>query len=64
MVAKKIYEYILEHGVKMNYVAEKAGISSQTLYKMFKRDSKVDAVTYYKICKTLNVPLETFLEES
>lgn len=63
MVAKKIQKYIQEHGIKQNFVAEQVGLTRQALSVMFQRDSKVDAVTYYKICKILNVPLETFLED-
>lgn len=63
MVGTKIRDYIKANGLKFSFVAEKVGIDRTKLYNICNGRCSVDALSYYKICKVLNVPFETFLEE-
>jgi transcriptional regulator with XRE-family HTH domain len=62
MIGSKIKEYLTENGIKQGFVAEKVGLTPSQMSDICNRNKSIDCVTYYKICKTLNVPLETFLE--
>lgn len=62
MVGKRIKEYMASKGIKQAFVAEQVGITSARLSEICNKGRSIDCETYYKICKTLNVPLETFLE--
>lgn len=63
MIGQKIKQYLEDNGIKQTFIAEKIGISKQKMSYICTSNSNkdVDCVTYYKICKALNVPLETFL---
>ena len=61
MVGKRIENYLNENGIKKSFLAEKAGITKQRLTSICKAKT-IDCITYYKICKALNQPLEAFLE--
>ena len=63
MVGKKIGQYLTENGIKQSFVAEKVGIAPSQMSDICKKGRGIDCVLYYKICKALNVSLETFLEE-
>ena len=63
IVAKNIKNYISERGIRQSFVAEKVNVPSSALSKMLAGEQTIDVITYYGICKTLDVPLETFLEE-
>lgn len=64
MVGKFIGQYLKENGIKQTFVAEKVGIPNSQMSDICTKDRSVDSVLYYKICKALNVPLETFLEKT
>ena len=63
MVGKRIKEYLVSNGIKQSFVAEKTGLSTMVISDICNKDRRIDCMEYYKICKALNVPLETFLEE-
>lgn len=62
MVGKKIDEYLADNGIKKSWLADKVGIDAPRLTDICKNGRVIDCVLYYKICKALNVPLETFVE--
>lgn len=62
MVGERIKNYLIANGIKQTFVAEQAGITKTKLSDICNKGRNIDCVTYYKICKALNVPLETFLE--
>ena len=62
MVGKRIGQYLKANGIKQAFVAEKVGISCPQMSDICTKGRSVDCVLYYKICKALNLPLETFLE--
>jgi transcriptional regulator with XRE-family HTH domain len=63
MVGGRIKQYLAENGIKQTFLAEKTGMSNATISDICNGNRKIDCVEYYKICKALNVPLETFLED-
>lgn len=63
MVGGRIKQYLVENGIKQTFLAEKTGMSNATISDICNGNRKIDCVEYYKICKALNVPLETFLED-
>ena len=63
MVGKRIKEYLVSNGIKQTFVAEKTGLSTMVISDICNNGRKIDIVEYYKICKALNVPLETFVKE-
>lgn len=62
MVGRNIGKYLEENGIKQSYLAEKVGVTPAKMSNICKRDKMVDSVTYYRICKVLNVPFERFME--
>ena len=63
MVGLRIGKYLADNGIKQAFVAEKVGITPPQMSDICNKQGKsIDCVLYYKICKKLNVPLETFLE--
>ena len=63
MVGKAIGQYLTENGIKQSFVADKVGIPKSQMSDICTKDRTVDSVLYYKICKALNVPLGTFLDQ-
>lgn len=62
MVGARIKSYLTEKGIKQAYVADKAGLTASQMSDICIHDRKIDCIEYYKICKALEVPFETFLE--
>ncbi len=63
MVGKRIKEYLVSNGIKQAFIAEKTGLTPMAVSDICNGGRKIDIVEYYKICKALNVPLETFVKE-
>ena len=63
MVGARIKDYLLENGIKQSFLSEKTGLSTNRVSNICNHNQKIDCITYYKICKALNVPLDTFLKE-
>lgn len=63
MIGAKIKEYLTQNGIKQTFLAEKTGLSDSIISDICTKNRKIDCIEYYKICKVLNVPLETFLED-
>ena len=63
MVGKRIKEYLVSNGIKQAFIAEKTGLTPMVISDICNNGRKIDIVEYYKICKALNVPLETFVKE-
>ena len=51
-----------DNGIKQTFVAEKVGITQPQMSEICNKGRSIDCLLYYRICKALNVPLETFLE--
>lgn len=63
MIGAKIKEYLMQNGIKQTFLAEKTGLSDSIISDICTKNRRIDCIEYYKICKVLNVPLETFLED-
>ena len=63
MVAERINAYIKDMGIKQIAVANAIGVSKATMSQILKGERKLSADEYAAICRHLNVPYETFLEE-
>ena len=57
---KRISQYINSHNMSINTIAEIFGITSSELSDIL-HGKEIDCISYYKLCKALNVPLEYFL---
>lgn len=62
MVGKRIKEYLKSNGIKQKFLADKTGLTTMVISDICNNGRKIDIVEYYKICKALNVPMETFIE--
>lgn len=62
MIGSAIKAYLEKNGIKQSFVAEKAGIDPSRMSAICNNGRSIDCVTYYKICKALNVPLGLFFE--
>jgi transcriptional regulator with XRE-family HTH domain len=63
MVGARIKKYLEEHGIKKSFVADQVGLTASQMSDICIKDRTIDCLVYYKICKVLNVPLESFLED-
>ena len=63
MLGEKIKNYLIEHGIKQRFLAEKLELPDPVISDMLNGQRKIDAVEYYQICKALRVSLEYFFEE-
>lgn len=63
MVGSRIKNYLNDNGIKQIFLAEKTGLSPNAISDICNHDRKIDVIEYAKICKALNVPLDTFLED-
>ena len=62
MVGRRIKQYLTDNGIKQSFLAEKTGMTPMVISDICNNGRKIDIVEYYKICKALNVPMETFIE--
>jgi transcriptional regulator with XRE-family HTH domain len=61
MIGNTLKEILKEENTNVNELANKIGVSNQTLYSIIKRDNaKVDFELLIKICDTLNVSIDRF----
>lgn len=62
-VGKAIGDYLKKNGIRQNFVAEWAGIREDSFSRAVKGQRVLNCVEFYKICKVLDVPMETFIEK-
>lgn len=60
MVGARIKEYLRSHGIKQTFLGEKIGVNGVRMAQII-NGKTINCVTYYKICKALDVPYEYFL---
>lgn len=63
MLGEKIKNYLVEHGIKQRFLAEKLELPDPVISDMLSGQRKIDAVEYYQICKALRVDMEYFMED-
>lgn len=62
-IGMNIKEYLDKNGTKYNFVAEKANIPAPTMSMILSGNRDIKVLEYYRICKAINVPFETFIKE-
>lgn len=63
-IGKRIGQYLQERGIKQKFLVDNAGLTASAASDICTGTRKsIDVVEYYKICKALNVPLDTFVGE-
>ena len=60
MVQQKIKEYMNAKGIKYSWVANKLGMSNTTFGTIMNGTRTLKADEFFAICKSLEVPPETF----
>ena len=61
MIGKTLKSLLDDRNINVNEFSRMTGISAQTLYSIIKRDNmKIDFEVLLKICRVLNVSVETF----
>lgn len=63
MIGEKIKQYLTDHGIMQKFLIEKTGIRKMRISDICAGKCRIEVTEYYKICKALNVPLETFLDD-
>lgn len=63
MVGARIKEYLVEKGIKQTFLAQKTGLTDSNISDICNNGRKIDCISYYKICKALDLPFEYFLED-
>ena len=63
MVGKAIKEYLEAKGIRQTFVAKKAGLTDGQMSDICNGKVRLDVIVYYRICKALELPLETFVNE-
>lgn len=63
MLGNRIKLYMEKNGIKQTFLSNKTGISPQTISAILNGNRKIEAVEYFKICKALNIPLESMFSE-
>jgi len=64
MLHKKIKKFMEERGIKQSFLKEYLGVTASTVNALLNGNRGISAEEYFKICDTLNVPLDYFREES
>lgn len=62
MVGQRIEKYLNDNGIKKSFLADKVGITRQKMSRVCNADV-IDCILYSKICKALNVPYGTFIDD-
>ena len=55
MIAEKLRAAIENRGIKMKFIAEKAGISQTALSMMLNGNQKIDVEVFFRICMALHM---------
>lgn len=63
MIGARIRAYMKENGIKQTFVAKAAGLPDSTLSDICIRNRRIEITEYVRICRALNVPLETFVND-
>lgn len=61
MVRERIADYLKEKGIKQEYVANKANISSTAMSNLVSGKRNLDVEEYIRICSALDVSCDYFM---
>ena len=57
----RLRNYLLVHGIKHSFLAQKIGVSNSVMCAILQRRFKCSVARYIAICKALAIPYETFI---
>ena len=60
-IAQSLHDYLLSHGIKQTFVAEKCGWSKQKVNCIVSGKQKLSAEDFSLICKVIGAPYELLL---
>lgn len=63
-IALELRNYLLTHGIKQTFVAEKCGWSKQKVNCIFNGKQRLTAEDFSSICKAIDAPYELFLNSA
>lgn len=61
-IAQSLRSYLLSHGIKQTFIAEKCGWSKQKVNCIVSGKQKMSAEEFSLICKVIGAPYELFLD--
>ena len=59
----KIKEYLDSKGIKQSFLAEAVGVPAPKMSDICNGKCGIDCILYWKICRALEVPFETFMPD-
>lgn len=62
-IGASIKGYLDDNGIKYGFIADKANIPQPIMSNVLSGNREIKVLEYYRICKILQVPFETFIEE-
>jgi len=60
-IAQNLRNYLISHGIKQTFIAEKCGWSKQKVNCIVTGKQKMTAEDFSSICKAIGAPYELFL---
>lgn len=62
-INKRLNEYVVENGIKQVYIAQKTGLTADTVSKMLKGNRRILADEFLLICTALDIDPNIFREK-
>ena len=62
MLGTLIKEYMRNNGIKQSYVADKIGMSPQTLGQVLNGNRKIEAKEFFDLCEAIGVDAAEFAQ--
>lgn len=60
---EKIFDYIVQNGIKQTVIADKCGWTKQKLHCLLHGKNRITVEDYEAICEVLSVPFDFFCED-
>ena len=62
-MGQKIKEYLEKKGIKQAFIAAAIGVPASKMSDICNDKCGIDCILYWKICKVLEVPFDTFMPD-
>ena len=63
MIGANIKNYLESKGIKQSFLADAIGVPAPKISDICNGKCGIDCILYWKICKVLEVPYETFMPD-
>ena len=63
MIGKAIKDYLESKGITQSFVAKKTDLKATQISDICNGKCQITVPVYYRICKALEVPLDTFVND-